>query len=332
MRIVYLIGNGFDLAQGLKTTYNQFYKERILKASFPSGILNTLQNSIKEDVTSWADLEKRLGEFTTEMTGLEDVDTVYDYLKKELRDYLNEEESRIAVSPEKCLRNRSILLFPESKLPPESEGAIQAHIKNLTSSNKVCDIDVISFNYTSVFEKVIGYDGNPIAIGKRDDDINVKLNTIYKVHGALNREIIFGVADTEQIANKSLAQDMDATDVLVKTRTTAIRRDYVSKRCADLIKKADIIVMYGLSIGETDRNWWKLVTDRLQTNSSARLIIYGHLDDDSLLSDYPRISRKERALYKKLYTCNGATNIKFTRLDQQIYISLDSSIFKGITD
>lgn len=107
MRIVYLIGNGFDLAQGLKTTYNQFYKNRILSTSFPSGILKTMQTSIKEDVASWADLEKRLGEFTTEMSGLEDVDTVYDYLKKELREYLNGEESRITVSHENCLRNRA---------------------------------------------------------------------------------------------------------------------------------------------------------------------------------------------------------------------------------
>lgn len=332
MRIVYLIGNGFDLAQGLKTSYASFYEDRINKALFEPGILKTMQASIQSDVESWSDMEKRLGKFTSEMSGLQDVDTVYDYLRKELKQYLKKEEERVSVSKEKISDNRARLMYPEVKLPPESSAAIQTFITNNTHKNKEFDVDVISFNYTNVFEKAIGYEGKPIAIGKREDDISVKLNTVLKVHGALDREIIFGVADVSQIANKTLSGDVDAMDVLVKTRNTALRRDYVSRRCESLINTADIIVMYGLSIGETDRNWWKLVTDRIQAFTGTRLIIYGHLDDDSLITDYPRIARKERALYKKMYSSNGVTDIRFTRLDKQIFVSMDDTMFKGIVD
>ena len=179
-----------------------------------------------------------------------------------------------------------------------------------------------------MFERAIAYTGKPVELIKRDNDITVKLNAVNKVHGALSREMVMGVADPEQIANKQLASDIDALDVLVKPRTTSLRRDFVCNRCADLISNADIIVMYGLSIGETDRNWWRLVTDRIYSHQSTRLIIYGHLDDKLDPNDYPRIGREERKLYKKLYECNGTQNIQFTRMDKQIYISFNDALFQ----
>ena len=328
MKIVYLIGNGFDLAQNLKTKYSHFYDECILKKEFSNDILLKLQKSIKSDIPSWADMEKRLGEFTSEMNTVQDVDDVYDFLKKELREYLLNEQEKFAVSPTRALFFQKRLTVPEFCLPPESADAIKKHINNLTASDKRCDISIISFNYTEVFERAIAYTGKPVELIKRDNDITVKLNAVNKVHGALSREMVMGVADPEQIANKQLASDIDALDVLVKPRTTSLRRDFVCNRCADLISNADIIVMYGLSIGETDRNWWRLVTDRIYSHQSTRLIIYGHLDDKLDPNDYPRIGREERKLYKKLYECNGTQNIQFTRMDKQIYISFNDALFQ----
>lgn len=113
MKILYLIGNGFDLAQGLKTRYSDFYKAKILNRPLSGDILNKLQSSIKDDIKSWADMEKRLGEFSSEMGTVEDVDTVYDFLKEELRNYLMNEQERITVAKEEIAINKEILLTPE---------------------------------------------------------------------------------------------------------------------------------------------------------------------------------------------------------------------------
>lgn len=329
MKILYLIGNGFDLAQGLSTRYSDFYESRVLKAVFNPGILKNLQGSIKSDVASWADMEKRLGEFTSEMGGLQDVDDVYDYLRRELRSYLASQQVKVFADDASVASSRKLLLSPEAKLLPESADAVRTYIKTAVTNTKSCDIDVISFNYTDVFERAFAYKGKPIALGK-EGDVQVNLKSVHKLHGALNKEMVMGVADAAQITNKSIASDIDALDVLVKPRTTALRRDFVTRRCEELIKRADIIVMFGLSIGETDRNWWKLITDRLQTNGAVRLIIYGHLQDSNLLTDYPRLAREERKLYKKLYACNGVTDLKYNRLNQQIFVSFDDSMFQGI--
>ena len=327
MNIVYLIGNGFDLAQNLETKYSQFYTNHLLKLKTNTGILTKMIESIKDDVKSWADLEKRLGEFTTEMASVQDVDDVYDFLKRELKSYLSEEQKKFTTSALTAMKFHQSLTVPEACLQLESADAIKAHINALSSSGKSCSVSVISFNYTDVFERAIAYKGKAIDLGKREDGITVKLNTVYKVHGALSREMVLGVADANQVSNKQLASDLDALDVLVKPRTTALRKDYVCAQCANLIKLADIIVLYGLSIGETDKNWWKLITDRLATAPNSRLIIYSHLDDTIDPYDYPRIGRTERAVYKRLYECNGETNIHFTRMDKQIFISFDDSLF-----
>ena len=326
MRILYLIGNGFDLAQGLKTRYSDFYRTRILNRDLTGDILTKLQSSIKEDTKSWADMEKRLGKFSSEMGSIEDVDTVFDFLKEELRDYLKNEQERVTVSTEEVAINRERLLTPENFLPPESKDKI----RTLINRGPSLEIDAISFNYTDVFEKAISYNGRAFEIKQPAASIPVKLGSVYKVHGALNREMIMGVADEEQITNKVLASDIDALEVMVKPRTTALRRDYVCSRCSDLISKADIIIMYGLSIGETDRNWWKQVTDRLTANAGVRLIVYSHLEKSIARDDYARISREERKIYRKLYECNGVTNLKFGRMNSQIFVSFDDSIFSGI--
>ncbi len=326
MRILYLIGNGFDLAQTLNTRYSDFYKDRILDKDLSGDILTKLQSSIKDDIRSWADMEKRLGEFSSEMGTVEDVDAVYDFLKKELRDYLKNEQERITVATEEVAINREILLTPEKFLPPESKDTIRTIINRGAN----LEIDAISFNYTNVFEKAISYNGRPFEIKQAGAGNTVKMVSVYKVHGALDREMIMGVADEEQISNKVLASDIDALEVMVKPRTTALRRDYVCSRCSYLIANADIIVMYGLSIGETDRNWWKQITDRLNINGNVRLIIYSHLDKAIAKDDYARISREERKIYRKLYECNGVTDLKLGRMNSQIFVSFDDRLFSGV--
>lgn len=325
MKIVYLIGNGFDLAQKLETKYSDFYNNRLLSLTPADEIVKKMIQSIKDDTPSWADMEKRLGEFTSEMSGSQDVDDVYDFLKAELKSYLKDEQEKFIPSPSYAVFLQKRLTMPEACLQDESADSIKSFINSITSNNKLCEINVISFNYTDVFERAIGYKNKPIELDKRDDAIAMKLQNVYKVHGALDKEMVMGVADSNQIANKALASDLDALDVLVKPRTTSLRKDYVCTKASRLIANADIIVMHGLSIGETDKNWWLMVTERLRTSPNTKLIIYGHLEDKIDQYDYPRKRREERKLYKRLYECNGNTNITYSRLDKQVFVSLDDS-------
>lgn len=64
---LYIIGNGFDIAHGLKTTYNDF-KNWLEKLGFRSFVkrMETLYPEVKNGNGEWSDIETALGHFTME--------------------------------------------------------------------------------------------------------------------------------------------------------------------------------------------------------------------------------------------------------------------------
>ena len=94
MNIVYCIGNGFDIAQGLKTRYSDFYDQYTNR--YPISIspsAKKLRKSIKSDYKTWADLEMGLGEYTINLNE-DDHDEAYFDLSDSLREHLKNEERR----------------------------------------------------------------------------------------------------------------------------------------------------------------------------------------------------------------------------------------------
>lgn len=68
MNILYLIGNGFDLAQGLQTSYQHFYeylKTQTAKNSVSELMLKEIQGPEKP---LWSDMELALGTFTQKVS------------------------------------------------------------------------------------------------------------------------------------------------------------------------------------------------------------------------------------------------------------------------
>jgi hypothetical protein len=59
MKIVYLIGNGFDFNLNLKTRYSNFYPV-FDKKVFKSKGTNLLKSKIKENTKDWSDFEKKI--------------------------------------------------------------------------------------------------------------------------------------------------------------------------------------------------------------------------------------------------------------------------------
>ena len=113
MNIVYLIGNGFDLAQDLKTSYKEFYKS--YKSSHPvNEIERRIIESITENVENWSDLERSLGTFTNEVNDADGFAEAYESLYLKLKDHLLSEENRF--SAENIERYRKELSNPFADL------------------------------------------------------------------------------------------------------------------------------------------------------------------------------------------------------------------------
>lgn len=64
MKVTFLVGNGYDLNLGLRTTYKDFYKNYVSKLGLKVIENNVLYDSISTDIEDWVDFETRLGLFT----------------------------------------------------------------------------------------------------------------------------------------------------------------------------------------------------------------------------------------------------------------------------
>ena len=64
MVITHIIGNGFDINQGLKTSYKDFYRDYYLKQDSSESVIDELKSAISGDIENWSDLELAIGKYT----------------------------------------------------------------------------------------------------------------------------------------------------------------------------------------------------------------------------------------------------------------------------
>lgn len=89
MNVLYILGNGFDKAQGMKTSYPEFYEYlKTIDPETESPLLNLMREEIKADKVLWSDMEEALGKFTERVDNFEDFRQFYFELSDHLQDYL----------------------------------------------------------------------------------------------------------------------------------------------------------------------------------------------------------------------------------------------------
>jgi hypothetical protein len=165
---VVVIGNGFDLNQGLKTSYNDFIKspEFINLTSLRNNLALHLKN--KHQLNNWIDIENELKVYSV-MGKMENLNESYQREFKELCNSLISYLKRIDYS------NLNILA-PSYQL-----------IQKITQK----DFLILDFNYTDTVSIMLQN------LGFREREIESKL---IKVHGSVKEnQIIFGVEDDAKI-------------------------------------------------------------------------------------------------------------------------------------
>ena len=321
MNIVYIIGNGFDLAQDLKTSYQDFY--RFYKKTEPvNDVEKKIISSITDSVETWSNLEKELGSFTKELDGFEGFAEAYESMYLKLKKYLQTEEGRYLA--ENIDRYRKELANPFIDLSYREQKEFHGYISSFLGVSSV--INVVTFNYTDVFERAIGYQYQPIHLESDFFPDGIQLNNVYKVHGSLRGTFLMGVNDNSQIANPSFAADPDICDFLIKPVTNKNMGLNFDQFSMDEIGTANLIVVYGMSIGETDLQWWKKVAERLKS-PSVRMIIFHHMIEpipEDMKWKEPKI---KRAIKKHFEDIADVPEPERAELDEKITVSLKDSLF-----
>ena len=268
MRILYLIGNGFDLNLGMNTRYIDFYNYyQTVKAR--SNVVIELKERISADLKNWSDLEIAFGQHTQYIKTTEDFDVLYADLEDNLADYLHKQVNKFDFSKIDTEKFYKDLIYPESHLTQADKLKINEIRKNKSSNANI--IDIVTFNYTESIESILGEQQSDILL-KSNSNNPTKLTGVEHIHGYLDNRMVLGVNDISQISNMDFHSNQDVLETLIKIDCNKTSKHNIDLKCKSLIKAADLICIFGCSLGATDNFWWNLIGD--QFKRQAALIIY----------------------------------------------------------
>jgi hypothetical protein len=269
MKIVYLLGNGFDVNLELETKYTQFY-EHYKGVDSKSDSIIRLKKSI-ENEDNWGDLELKFGEYTLEIASKEEFIEVFEDISDNLADYLNIQEDKvdsIEIEKEKFFE---YLSFPERSLPVAQKNKV-AKLRTKWANHE-WNIYVITLNYTKTFEKLIGEGKQSLQIGSHGKP-KINYQGIQHVHGYIDNAMVMGVNDISQLLNKKFHDVPEILNAFVKSQCNQAMQHTIDDQCKQHILTANLICIYGSSLGLTDKLWWETIGAQLK--GDCHLIIFAY--------------------------------------------------------
>lgn len=159
---LFIIGNGFDLAHGMETSWRDFYNW--LRSSKHFNLINFLEANVGMNTDLWRDFEKALGEY--------DINDIYNQCTEDIEiDYDHMMRSAFAIEDS-----------PDIELLPNKEELLRCFsewVKSICISDEPLLIDIpkdaryLTFNYTETLEKLYG----------------IPTENLLHIHGSINNPI-----------------------------------------------------------------------------------------------------------------------------------------------
>jgi len=326
MNVLFVIGNGFDLQLGLPTSYCDFY-QYYCKCPSNSKVINKLKDNINTlGDRNWSDLELALGKYTANTQDSSEFITVYDDIQKELQNYLLTVDSLVEqnvlelnATPESFFdgfRN------PEKYFMSEISDTINSYIveQNFNFGPGVLNVKVLSFNYTHTFEHFYNMpipeelNGGDRYLGKK-----------FHVHRELmnNASIWLGVDNLDQIENESFRQNEDIILRLVKQDIIREIGTSIIEDTDRMISTADLICLFGVSLGDTDATWVKKIGKSISFGVPT---LYFVKEQKSFVSDNDRLVSQRRfknGLVRKLENLG----LSIDKDKMRLFVEVNSPIF-----
>lgn len=275
MKITFIMGNGFDIGLGLHTSYENFYEQYCVIRDDDSNNIRQFKIMLKnrnddksKRIIDWADFEKAFGQHSEEFY----LETKWEYIERfedfvvSFNRYLEDEEKTVDYSKKESIaeimKNGVTTYF---HIRSADRDAVQA-VYNRSDSTRTYNF--ISFNYTRTVDRCAQILKESL---KNDNSRNV--DKVLHIHGYVEENMIMGVNDPTQITKTELANDVDVVREIVKPQQNSDVRANYEKEVLATINSSDVICVYGMSIGETDKKWWNVIAKWLSKSSNRALVI-----------------------------------------------------------
>ena len=297
MDITLFIGNGFDKSLGLKTGYFDFYDwlNNLQLRNEYNEYVSIMKRRIKKRKDLWSDFEIGIGQFVTRFVKddlLDDFSPWKSGTDNLMVDYLSSLDTSAEV--------RGIL--QSNRNIQRCHDYIQGFILSMKLLNPDLFSDpdepvlghLISLNYTDSLDQIA-------------KSMQVMNNSMFQIdsdvlhpHGQLPLGIILGVNDVSQINNENIQQEEKYSNIMVKSAQIEAQYPDVKKKAISYIEKSTIICLYGVSLGETDNDWWQLLRDWLRKDKKHLLIIFWYVPKEKDVKKDLNFIQKTFVIHKDL--------------------------------
>ena len=259
MKLTVILGNGFDIKLGLKTSYKDFYNAFLVhnKSTWnifdeSDGIVQNVHPELckmmnKRQFSFWSDLELLLGESVNDFDSLDRLREEKTYLEEELDRYLKGEEKRLQIVDPTKLKNRIddtiikvINLFEWDK--EQAFDRMYVLDGQLSSSAELDNMDSITvqfvtFNYTDTISKIV--DAINTVIRKMASKPIITYSPPLYIHGKLGDTVILGVDSYDQcrIQRRPITEKAVREDIVREHKgEELLLTDYKNKLCLLMLK------------------------------------------------------------------------------------------------
>ena len=263
-----VIGNGFDLALGLKTSYIDFM-EWLMNEHCMDGtdLYEFLSRKLK--VKRWIDIENELRVYSNKICNPSE-----SHLNKEGKQKISSKFRR---------EHKSLcdILCEYLKMQVNNNNWIETGLENQSILQLLSKVDkeplyVINFNYTDTITS-----------------FRVTKVVNHHIHGSLSdgENIVFGVEDSSNLTKEH--------SFLYKSYNPTLNVDHLNERFED----AKHILFYGYSLGQTDHSYFEDFFKEQSTKGCERKIIdffyYGQEGYDDLFWQLRTLTGNRMAQFKQ---------------------------------
>lgn len=333
MNITFMLGNGFDIQLGLLTRYSDFLQEYVQITPDDNDNIMEFKNHLTQKPAQelWSDAERAMGVHLGNYsdTNVEEYNQRVQDFESKMVEYLKQQQERYSFSD-----GTQIAACFTDFLFNSFNDILTSRRDNIDISRREDHAyHFVTFNYTNLLEKIRDCcvsSGSTIRrrewYGKKCFD---SWESIIHVHGALNSKIIMGVNDESQL---DLSGGATLTEALRwELIKPALNHDYGSNfdlPAKNVIAKSNIIIIYGVSYGDTDKLWWEEIVKWLKQDSAHKLIAFirdksKHFDSPLAFPELTYENSKRREILKKLRVEESSPDVE--KLINQIYIILNTT-------
>lgn len=313
MKVLYIIGNGLDISLGMKTDYQSFYNYyKTIDAGDQD--IEAMKLSIENGrYETWADLESGLGAYSNYVSSENVYIKCLDHLKEYLKIYLNDEFKKWKYGANHFVND---LYYPSKYLDSQIQSIYNQFVSSISNDGTIDNVKIVTLNYTNTIDHMLSY-------------YNMKDNIdLLHIHGILNNGMVIGVNDIQQIANEKFWTNRDIVENFVKPSFNDACLNNNNSLFERWINETSIIVIFGTSMGETDRKWWRLIGKKLQDSANSAMVFFYAFDKDKDIQLHPNYRLRwtegyQRDLLKKFEIPEDKTK----QVLAKICIGINKTIF-----